>query len=133
MNKQDIQNLWILLKDIAGREKKTMLNIVIVSLVGSALPFISIIGMGVLVDSLYTGVAQNTLYQYALYIAAGIAMCSVIVARATENLEQKQDYTKDLEAKELNRKAISMDYEYLEEAHVRNLRSRAFAKSFYGI
>lgn len=133
MNKQDLQNLWVLLKDIAQREKKTMFNIVVASLANSALPFISIVGMGILVDSLYMCVEQNTLFQYAMFIAVGITICSIIGARASESLEQKQDYTKELEAKELNRKAISMDYEYLEEAHVRNLRSRAFAKSFYGI
>ena len=46
MNKQDRQNLWLLLMDIGKREKKTMMLIGAVSLVCSARPFISIMGMG---------------------------------------------------------------------------------------
>lgn len=133
MNKHDRQNLWLLLMDIGKREKKTMMLIGAVSLVCSARPFISIMGMGALVDAVYAGVETGVLFQYAIMIVVSLGICSIAEGRANESLEQKQDYTKDLEAILMNRKAVSMDYEYLEEAHVRNLRSRAFAKSYYGI
>lgn len=133
MSRQDWQNLWILLKDIARREKKTMLAIAVAAVMNSMAPFIPILGMGALVDAMYDGADRAVLLQWALFIVTGSAVCAIIGKKAAEYLEQKQEYTKDLEAAELNRKSLAMDYEYLEDTHVQDLRSRAFAKSFYGI
>ena len=133
MSKQELRNLWLLLKDIAGREKDTMIAMLIESIAKSVGPFISTIGMGILVDSVYAETGQAQLLRTALLIVLGLCLCSIIESRASESLEQKQDYTKDLESKELNRKGLAMDYEYLEDTHVQDLRSRAFAKSYYGI
>ncbi len=133
MSKQEWQNLWTLLKDIAGREKSIMLAIAVFAITKGMSPFISMLGMGTLVDFLYNGAVYETLLQCILWIAAGGCICSIVNARASEYFEQKQEYTKDLEALELNRKSLYMDYEYLEDTHVQDLRSRAFAKSYYGI
>ena len=133
MNKQEWQNLWILLKDIGKREKRTMLAIAVSAVAKGIAPFINIIGMGALVDAMYGGALQSELLQGALLLVAANCICSIVGARASESFEQKQEYTKDLEAGELNRKSLFMDYEYLEDTHVQDLRSRAFAKSYYGI
>ena len=90
MSRQDWRNLWILLKDIAGREKKTMLAIVVVSLTQGMAPFISIVGMGILVDAVYAGAAFERLLQYAFWMVAGISICSIIASRASESMVQGQ-------------------------------------------
>lgn len=133
MNKQDWKNLWLLLKDITAREKKTMVLMVIQSVAGSARPFARTIGMGILVDAMYAGIEQASLLSNALIIVLAMCICSIIESRAQESFEQKQDYTKNIESGVMNRKGLSMDYEYLEDTHVQDLRSRAFAKSYYGI
>ena len=50
MNKQELRNLWLLLKDISKREKHTLSIIVIVAIVDAINSFISVLGMGHLVD-----------------------------------------------------------------------------------
>lgn len=133
MSRQDWKYLWLLLKDIAAREKKTILEMIVMGSTRAALPFISIVGMGVLLDGIYTGEGKEVLVWRVLVILASVLICRLLEARATESFNQKLDYTKDLESRELNRQALSMDYEYLEDTHVQELRSRAFAKSYFGI
>lgn len=54
-------------------------------------------------------------------------------ARVWEWYQQRQDYTRELDAREFNRKSLAMDYEYLEDTHVQELRTRALARSYFGI
>ena len=60
MSKQEWKNLWLLLNDISGREKSTILSMVVESLANSVGPFIRIIGMGILVDAMYAGASPAT-------------------------------------------------------------------------
>ena len=53
--------------------------------------------------------------------------------RAREWCNQKMDYTRQLDEEQLNRQSLSMDYEYLEDTGVQELRTRALARSYYGI
>lgn len=133
MNKQDWKYLWILLKDIAAREKKSILETVVMGITEAIMPFISIVGMGVLLDGIYAGEEKEILIQKVIIILGSILICKLLDARAVESFDQKLDYTKDLESRELNRQALSMDYEHLEDTHVQELRNRAFAKSYFGI
>lgn len=133
MSRQDWKNLWLLLKDISKREKSTMVILAINALAAGITPFISIIGTGFLVDSLYAGAGQNELFHNVLIILLSILACSLIEARTLESFTQTRDYTKTLEARPMNEKSLFMDYEYLEDTHVQELRSRAFSKSYYGI
>lgn len=133
MNKQDWKYLWFFMKDIAAREKKTVLELIVMGLTEAATPFISIVGMGALLDGIYAGAGKDTLIQYVMIILGSILFCRLLGAGATERFNRKLNYTKDLESRELNRQALSMDYEHLENIHVQELRSRAMAKSALGI
>lgn len=133
MKKQDWINLWLLFKDIAKREKSTVITLFIYAITAGTGPFIGMVGMGFLVDSIYAGAGQEELFRSVLIILLGILLCSLLQSRATETLNQTKAYTKTLEAGPMNHKSLSMDYEYLEDTHVQELRSRAFSKSYYGI
>ena len=128
MNKQEISNLWLLLKDISKREKSTLYIIAVSAIVDGISPFISVVGMGYLVDLVYQSAPLDHLLKQALFIVLGIFVCTVISSRMSESFNQKQDYTCDLECREMNRKSLSMDYECLEDTFVQDLRSRSFAK-----
>ena len=133
MNRQELTNLFLLLKDICKREKHTLSIIVVAAMVDGISPFISVVGMGYLVDLVSTGAPLEYLLKQALIIVLSIFVCTIISSRMSESFNQKQDYTCDLECREMNWKSLSMDYECLEDTFVQDLRSRSFAKSFYGI
>ena len=128
MSRQDWINIWLLLKDIAGREKDTMVCVVVEAISKSVGALIQILGMGWIVNEMYAGSGYRDLISGIVILLGGSALCTMIAARAGEYLDQKQAYTRDLDAQVLNRKSLHMDYEYLEDTHVQDLRSRAFAK-----
>lgn len=131
MSRQEWGYLWFLLKDILKREKRWFASMLLFGAAEGILPYIGILGMGKLLGAAYEGAER--LFTYALVILLGILVCRLIMDRAAAGFWQKLDYTKDLEAKGMNEKSLSMDYEYLEDVRVQELRSRAFSKSFFGI
>ncbi len=133
MSKKEWGSIWFLLKDILRIEKGRFASMIVFGVTEAILPYIGIIGMGKLLDAAYAGTEGRILFGYALVILLGTLILSLILNRAMESFWQKLDYTKDLESREMNAKSFSMDYEYLEDDHVQELRSRAFSKSFFGI
>lgn len=133
MSRQEWSYLWFLLKDIIKREKRWFASMVLFGLAQGFLPYIGILGMGKLLDAAYEGAGAERLFACAFGILLGTLVCRLVKERAAESFWQKLDYTKDLESRGMNAKSLSMDYEYLEEIRVQELRSRAFSKSFFGI
>ncbi len=133
MSREEWRCLWNYLRETAAREKKSMLEVAVSGAAEAVLPFIGIMGMGTILDGIYGGADRGALFQYAGLLLAGMLLCRLAGAWAYESFKRKIDYTKDLEAMELNRQAFSIDYEYLEDIHVQELRSRAMAKSALGI
>lgn len=133
MSRQEWGYLWFLLKDIIKREKGWFACMVIFGVTEAILPYISIFGMGKLLDGAYEGAQAERLFTYALAILLGTLACRLMMDRAAAGFWRKLDYTKDLESRGMNAKSLSMDYEYLEDVRVQELRSRAFSKSYFGI
>ena len=132
MNRQDLRNLWFLLRDIIKREKSMMFVIVIAAITDGISPFVSVVGMGYIIDLVYDGASLEYLLRQALIIVLITFICMVVSSRMSEYFEQKQDYTCDLECRELNKKSLSMDYECLEDTFVQDLRSRSFFRKICG-
>ena len=130
MSRQEWGYIWFLLKDILKREKRWFASMLLFGAAEGILPYIGILGMGKLLGAAYEGAER--LFTYALVILLGILVCRLIMDRAAAGFWQKLDYTKDLEAKGMNEKSLSMDYEYLEDVRVQELRSRAFPNPFSG-
>lgn len=133
MSRQDYRYIWLLFKDIAGREKKTIASMMVMVLLGAVSPYIMIVCMGLLLDGIYQGAEYKTLFLYVFLSISAEFVCGILLSRATEWFNQKLDYTKELDARELNKKSLSMDYEYLEDTQVQELRVRAFQRSYFGI
>ncbi|MBQ7943927.1 MAG: ABC transporter ATP-binding protein [Lachnospiraceae bacterium] len=134
MNKADKiewKYVVIFLKDFAKQNKDMLINSVLLSILGGVRPFISIVLMGFLLDAVYAGAGIEELLKYAL-IALGVNMLlRLIEARIREWYNQKNEYIKEIEAELLNRKSLSMDYEYLEEPRVQELRYKSQAEGNY--
>lgn len=133
MSREDFKYIWMLFREIASREKKVVICTFLLSILEAATPYITILCTGLLVDGIYQGEKLQTLLFYAAAALTVKLFCQILHSRAEEWFHQKQDYTKALDEEQLNLQSLSMDYEYLEDTAVQELRTRALARSYYGI
>ena len=90
MNKQERRHLWLLLKDISKREKSTMYTIAVSAIVDGISPFISVVGMGYLVDLVYQNAPMDYLLKQSLFIVLSIFVCTIISSRMSESFNQRE-------------------------------------------
>lgn len=133
MTREDVKYIWLLFKDIAGREKKIVVCTFLLSVLEAVTPYITILCTGLLVDGVYRGEEWRMLFIYAISALAVQLLSQLMCSRMTEWFNQKLDYTRELDEEQLNRMSLFMDYEYLEDTGVQELRTRALARSFFGI
>ncbi len=119
------------LKDFSKQNMDMLVNSVILSILGGVRPYISIVLMGFLLDAVYAGDGIEELLKYALIALGANMVLRLIEARFREWYNQKNEYIKEIEAEVLNRKSLSMDYEYLEEPRVQELRYKSQAEGNY--
>lgn len=87
-------------------------------------PYVQVVLMGRVLDALREGAAFSLAARYVL-IALGLQVFMQWTHDAARQyFNQKAEYMNEIENGWLNRKAFSMDYEYLEDVHVQELRSR---------
>lgn len=133
MSREDLKYIWMLFKEIAGREKKIVVCTFLLSILEAIFPYITILCTGFLVDGIYRGENWETLLFYTAVAFTIKLFFQILHSRVAEWFNQKLDYTRILDEEQLNRQSLSMDYEYLEDTDVQELRTRALARSFYGI
>lgn len=133
MTKQDIRNIWLLFKEIAGREKKTVACQFLTIILEAVNPYITILCTGMILDGIYEGASAEKLLSYVVIAFTVRLAVRILESRGKEWFGQKQDYTRELDEREFNRKSLVMDYECLEDTYVQELRNRALARSYYGI
>ena len=87
-------------------------------------PYIQLVMLGSVLDGLKAGADFSLLIRYVL-TALGLQLFMVLTNDAARQYyNQKMEYMSEIENGWLNRKAFSMDYEYLEDVHVQELRAR---------
>lgn len=133
MNKQDWKYVFRIVLDFAKRNKWTIGCLAVSAAVRAVRPFLTVVLMGYLLDAVRAGWETSALLQLCLS-ALGINMVLQITeSRARECYNQKLEYMKEIEAYRLNEKSLSMDYEYLEDIHVQELRIRSLSKVYLGV
>lgn len=107
------------------RENKPALACLVYSVIMRALiPYVQVVLLGHVLDTLRTGADFITLAKFVL-IALGLQLFMQWTNDAARQyFNQKMEYMSELENGWMNRKAFTMDYEYLEDVHVQELRSR---------
>lgn len=134
MNKEDFKNLWFLWKAVYRQERKTMLIIIFSAVLTAANSFVLPVLMGYIIDAAGRHAKQEEML--------GVIVITLLVKLLTELLlrwlaEQRnkklEELPQEFAARELNRKALTFDYQHLEDPHVQDLRFRSFQRSFYGI
>ncbi len=87
-------------------------------------PYVKVILMGYLLDGLAEGAGFPLLAGYVLTAFGIVWFMDQTGDAARQYYNQKMEYMSEIENGWLNRKAFTMDYEYLEDVHVQELRTR---------
>lgn len=107
------------------RENKPAFSCLVYSVIMRALiPYVQVVLLGGLLDALRAGADFYSLARYVL-IALGLQLFMRWTHDASRQyFNQKYEYLSEIENGWLNHRAFTMDYEYLEDVHVQELRSR---------
>lgn len=134
MKRKDFENLWFLLKAVYRQEKKTFYIGVGHAVLKAVNPYIFVVLLGMIVDAALGGMdLRGILWMIAIVLGAKFVL-EVSESCLNESSNKKmENYPKEFASRDLNLKALTMDYEYLEDAHARDIRFRSFQKSFYGV
>lgn len=130
MDREDFKYIWLLLKEITGREKKMAACTLLLSVLEAVNPYIAILCTGLLVDGAYRGEGLRALFSCAAAALALKLLVQIFCSRLGEWFNQKMDYTRELDEEQLNRQSLFMDYEYLEDTSIQELRTRLLGRSF---
>ena len=132
MNRQDMKAILRLLSDFCRKQKKIVLNMTCAAVLEAVRPYITVVLMGFLLDQVYAGAQLGALLGYALGALFVNMLLQMLQAWTRESFNRKNEYIKEIEAGYLNEKALKMDYEYLEDFHVQELRFRGQNHSSLG-
>ena len=134
MERKDFENLWFLLKAVYQQEKRTFYIGLGSATLEAVNPYISVVLLGIIVDAAICGMEWKRIL---LTIGTMLGIRFVLEAlqsRLEESFCKKlENYPKEFASRDLNWKALTMDYEYLEDAHAQDIRFRSFQNSFYGV
>lgn len=124
MNKKQWKNLFALLGTLSGKHKDVLISLVLMSCFAGIRPYIAVILTGVLIDAVYAGAGLEALLKYAAIGVGGTFLLSLADAFLVMRFNRKLEYMQEIQAFPLNRKSMEMDYRYLEDVKVHEMRQR---------
>lgn len=130
-NKTEWKYAFRFLRDFSVKNSAMLIQSGLLAVFGAVRPYINIVLMGLLLDAVYEGATIEVLLKYVGFALASNMILRMLEARIREWFNQKNEYIKEIEARVLNRKALSMDYEYLEDPKVQELRFKSQAEGNY--
>ncbi len=133
MRRSDWIHIWQLFKDVFKYERKAVICTIIAAVLGAVKPYIFVVLLGQVLDMVYAGADLQMVVKYLFFVITAKLILDIILAYTEEYFWQKLENPKEFGTMPFNRKALTMDYEYLEETHVQELRFSAFNKSFFGV
>ena len=131
MNRTEWKYIFRFLKDFSRDNLMMLVQSFFLSVFSAVRSYINIILMGLLLDSVYRGEGLQTLFRYALIALGSNMALRIVESRVREKYNQKNEYIKEIEGRALNRKSLTIDYEYLEDPRVQELRFRSQAEGNY--
>lgn len=124
MNRKDWKNIFVLLGDLMKKHREVVICMVFQGFFVGARPFIAVVLTGMLVDAVYAGADMRTLLFYA-GIGVGVTfLMAVAESLMTMFFNRKLEYMQEIQSEPLNQKSMAMDYEYLEDVKVHEMRQR---------
>lgn len=134
MNRDDLKNLWFLWKAVYRQEKKTMCMIILSAVLTAINSYILLVLLGYIIDAANCHAEQKKMMQIIIVTLLIKIFMEMILRWINERINKVlEEYPKEFATRELNWKALTFDYQHLEDPHVQDLRFRSFQRSFYGI
>lgn len=133
MTRKDFSNIWYLYRDVAKYEKATLIVTTFSAVLSAIESFVGMIMLGKLVDLVLEQASIKELFGFVLFCLTLKAALRICKDKFTEIYNQKLENPHAFASHPYNEKAMTMDYEYLEDAKVQELRFRSFHKSYYGV
>lgn len=134
MNREDIKNLWFLWKAVYRQEKKTMGMVIISAILTAFNSYILLILTGYIIDAANQHANQKKMLQIIVATLLIKLLMELILRWLKECINKVlEEYPQEFATRELNWKALTSDYQHLEDPRVQDLRFRSFQRSFYGI
>lgn len=124
MNKKQWKNLFALLGSLSGKHKDVLISLVLQSVFAGIRPYIAVILTGMLIDAVYAGADVRELLQYTAIGVGGTFLLALSDSFLVMYFNRKLEYMQEIQAFPLNRKSMEMDYEYLEDIKVHEMRQR---------
>lgn len=124
MSRKDWKLVISVLGSLSGKHKDVLIAMVCLGVLAGARPFIAVILTGMLVDAVYAG---RELGELLRYVAVGVGVTFVmemLEGIVTMFFNRKLEYMQEIQAQPLNKKSMEMDYEYLENADIQEMRQR---------
>lgn len=134
MNREDLKNLWFLWKAVYRQEKKTMCMIILSAVLTAMNSYILLVLLGYIIDAANQHAEQKKMLQIIVVTLLIKILMELILRWLNERINKVlEEYPQEFATRELNWKALTFDYQHLEDPYVQDLRFRSFQRSFYGI
>lgn len=130
MNKREWKSLFLIMKDLWASNKIIFVSLVIEAVLFAVKPYISIILTGKLVDAVYAGSGFDVILQYVLIALGAMAICAIISGICNKYFHQDLEYMQEIQNGPMNSKSLAMDYEYLEDVKIHDMRERATCSGY---
>ena len=124
MNKKEWRVIRFMLRELAAKNKKTLISMFLLSISQGISPYVSVILTGKLIDAAYRKAPFEQLLKYAL-LGAGVTMLFMLLESVTEKVfNHNLEYMFEFQNRPLNEKSMRMDYECLENSKIHEGRQR---------
>ena len=134
MNREDLKNLWFLWKAVYRQEKKTMCRVVLAAVLSAVNSYVLLVLIGYIIDAANRHTDQREMLRSIVATLLIKLLMELVLRWLREQINKVlQEYPQEFATRELNWKALTCDYQHLEDPHVQDLRFCSFQRSFYGI
>ena len=130
MKPDEWKGFFLFLRDvfrIYKNDKKVFVSMAVLAVLKAVSPFVAVVLTGILVDAAYAGRDLKTLLTIALGGLVVALVCSAVDARMTQVFNRKLEYMLEIQNRPMNGKALDMDYAYLEDAAIHDMRQNGAA------
>lgn len=124
MSRKDWKNIFVLLGSLSEKHKDVLVSLVGLSVFTAVRPFITVVLTGMLVDAVYAGAGLEQLLQYVAIGVLGTFLMHAAEGVLVMFFNRKLEYMQEIQGQPLNKKSMEMDYEYLENVEVHEMRQR---------
>lgn len=124
MSRKDWKNIFVLLGSLSEKHKDVLISLVGLSVFTAVRPFITVVLTGMLVDAVYAEVSLDLLMRYVAMGVGGAFLMQATEAVLVMFFNRKLEYMQEIQGRPLNKKSMEMDYEYLENVDVHEMRQR---------